>query len=103
MLLLFFQFPDCTTDSAISVACLDLHYHVTVHANMQHKQEKKETHIPSTLGDDLKKGGDFTEQTDLEGGFSHTNVDYCCTAERKTPLFPIGQNGVHKKRKVVSN
>ena len=33
------------------MACLDLHYHVTVHENLKRKTEEKETHVPVTLGD----------------------------------------------------
>ena len=33
------------------MACLDLHYYVTVHENLKRKTEEKETHVPVTLGD----------------------------------------------------
>ena len=49
------QFPSCTDEEAISVACLDLHYHVTVHENLKRKTEEKETHVPVTL-EDLRDG-----------------------------------------------
>ena len=53
MLCLFFtfQFPDCTDDKAISVACLDLHYYVSVAMEMQMKNEQNDTSSPLTLGD----------------------------------------------------
>ena len=33
------------------MACLDLHYHVTVHENLKRKTEEKETRVTVTLGD----------------------------------------------------
>ena len=46
------QFPDCSDDDAISVACLDLRYHVTLHRGAQRKGEKKEAQIqPVALGE----------------------------------------------------
>ena len=46
-----FQFPDCSDDKAISVACLDLHYYVSVAMETQLKNEKNDTSSPLTLGD----------------------------------------------------
>ena len=45
------------------MACLELHYHVTVHEKMQDTTERKETHIPVALGD-LQGQGDFTADTE---------------------------------------
>lgn len=45
------QFPTCTDADAISVACLDLHYYVTVHEHVQHTSDKKETHMSIALSD----------------------------------------------------
>ena len=45
------QFPYCTDDKAISVACLDLHYYVSVDIGRQVKDEKKDTLSPLTLSD----------------------------------------------------
>ena len=47
------------------MACLDLHYYVTVNENMQHTVEKNETHMPVALSD-LQGGGDITEQANVE-------------------------------------
>ena len=43
------QFPRCTDAEAISVACLDLHYYVTVHETLHHAPDKKETHSTVAL------------------------------------------------------
>ena len=45
------------------MACLDLHYYVTVHENLKKRQEQKETHLPMALGDlhDEEDDTDFTE------------------------------------------
>ena len=45
----FLQFPQCDDNEAISVACLDLHYHVTVDKRMELKDEKKDTRSPLTI------------------------------------------------------
>ena len=47
------------------MACLDLHYYVTVHEKMHNTTERKETNMPVALGD---LQGDFTEQVDVESG-----------------------------------
>lgn len=62
--------PPCTDDEAISVACLDLFYHVSVHGNAQHiKPEREETHFQvSSLGD-VPEERDVTDQADMEGKF----------------------------------
>ena len=69
------QFPSCTDEEAISVACLDLHYYVTVHENMQHTMERKETHMPVALND-LQKEGGFTEEANVESMFIIITVAY---------------------------
>ena len=51
------------------MACLDLHYYVTVQENMQHTVEKNDTHMPVALSD-LQGGGDISEQADVESMFS---------------------------------
>ena len=44
------QFPSCSDAEAISVACLDLHYSVTLHEHVQgREQEKKEVYTPICL------------------------------------------------------
>ena len=73
-MLVFLQFPNCTDEEAISVACLDLHYYVTVHENMQNTMERKETHMPVALND-LQKGGGFTEEANVESMFI---IIHCC-------------------------
>ena len=45
------QFPICTGDQAISVACLDLHYSVSIRVGKQLKDEKKENFTPIVLSD----------------------------------------------------
>ena len=62
------QFPSCTDEEAISVACLDLHYHVTVHEGLKRRQEEKEAHLPVALGDlqDNENGGELNES--MENG-----------------------------------
>ena len=44
------QFPHCTEDRAISVACLDLHYYVNVSSHVKETDEKY-NHSPITLND----------------------------------------------------
>ena len=46
-----FQFPDCSDDQAISVACLDLQYYVSVAMEAQMKNEENDTFSPLTLSD----------------------------------------------------
>ena len=43
------QFPYCYDANAISVACLDLHYYVTINARAHIKDENMDTHSPLTL------------------------------------------------------
>ena len=58
---LYIQFPSCTDEEAISVACLDLHYHVTVHETVHSQPEKKESHLPVALSDlQENDGGNLT-------------------------------------------
>ena len=62
------QFPSCTDEEAISVACLELHYSVTVHETVHYTPEKKEpSHLPVALSDlqDSDRVG-LTEQFDAE-------------------------------------
>ena len=47
---LTFQFPRCTEDQAISVACLDLHYYVSVSSHVKETDENYD-HSPITLND----------------------------------------------------
>lgn len=71
-ILLFLQLPHCTDDEAISVACLDLHYHVTVHMNIRHIKPEKKGRVSSFI--DVPEEGDnedVTDRTDVEGGFDH--------------------------------
>ena len=43
------------------MACLDLHYYVTVHENVQKKRENKnETHMPIALGELRDDSEDYT-------------------------------------------
>ena len=37
--LIFLQFPNCTDENAISVACLDLYYYVTVYGSIKKEVE----------------------------------------------------------------
>lgn len=62
----FLQFPYCTDDEAISVACLDLHYSVSIRTNVL---PKPDTHMPATLISSIQEGssGDSTEPANLEG------------------------------------
>ena len=68
----FLQFPYCTDDEAFSVACLDLHYSVSIHTNVLPKPDTHvpDTHnMPATLISSIQEGssGDSAEHADLEG------------------------------------
>ena len=67
--LFFLQFPNCTDENAISVACLDLQYYVNVHSGFKEKEEKC-NHSPITLND-LKPESELTasptKSLDIEG------------------------------------
>ena len=55
-----YQFPDCSDDKAISVACLDLHYYVSVDVGAQKKREKNDISSPLTLSGlepEVEEGG----------------------------------------------
>ena len=90
-MLVFLQFPNCTDEEAISVACLDLHYYVTVHENMQHTK-KDETHMPVALSDlQGGEGGDITEQDDVKSMFRlHLFIisGYACMHMYTRPMLP---------------
>ena len=43
--LFFWQFPNCSDEEIISVACLDLHYYVTVHKYKKCKEEETDISI----------------------------------------------------------
>lgn len=57
------QFPYCTDDEAISVACLDLHYSVSVRTNVL---PKPDTHTPATLISNMQEESSV-DSIDLEG------------------------------------
>ncbi|CAI8009436.1 ABC transporter G family member 8 [Geodia barretti] len=61
------EFPNCIDANAISVACLDLHYCVTVRRNAQKKSEKKEAKILPAALSGLQDNGDLTDTIDTEG------------------------------------
>ena len=97
------------------MACLDLHYLVTVHTNVQHKSEnKKETHSPIAL-DGLQASEendrDSTDPVDVESKTINSN-NYVYNSNNCTPMKSfcnsVGQDGgkQHQKlknKKVVSN
>ena len=62
------QFPYCPDDEAISVACLDLHYSVSIYTNVL---PKADTHMPATLISSMQEessvSGDSIEHSNLEG------------------------------------
>ena len=63
--LLHMQFPSCTDAEAISVACLDLHYSVTIHQNVLCRKEKQEeTYTPIALRD-LDDDSDSVNDTQM--------------------------------------
>lgn len=69
---LYIQFPYCTDDEAISVACLDLHYSVSSHTNVLLKPD---THMPATLISSMQEessstSGDSIEHVNLEGSIA---------------------------------
>ena len=49
------------------MACLDLHYYVTVHENLKRRSEERETHSPVVLGDlqDRQNGGQSVSNLSL--------------------------------------
>ena len=67
LILVSLQFPNCIDANAISVACLDLHYCVTVRRNAQKKSEKKEAKILPAALSGLQDNGDLTDTIDTEG------------------------------------
>ena len=92
------QFPNCTDENAISVACLDLHYYVNVHSRFKEKEEKY-THSPITLND-LKPESELTaasptKSLDIEGTYEihHTFYVYEVIS---LPL--VSTQRVHKTR-----
>lgn len=63
----YIQFPNCVDTNAISVACLDLHYSVTIDRKAQRKAEKKETRVQPVALSELQDNEDLCENID-DGG-----------------------------------
>jgi hypothetical protein len=55
----FYQFPKCTEEDAISVACLDLHYSVSVEENLKDRKETHQKRALKDLQDDVELRGEL--------------------------------------------
>ena len=53
----FYQFPKCTEEDAISVACLELHYCVNVDENHKDREETHQKRALKDLQDDVELRG----------------------------------------------
>ena len=76
------QFPICSADQAISVACLDLHYSVTTRVGKQLKDEKKENFAPIVLSD-------LSPEDELNGSETDAHDEPSeCEGEPFSPSLP---------------